>query len=183
MSLGSVGGQILSFLSFLCGWGIEIWGMEFPELVFQSQDWNHACFCTKFNLLIIMFYYLPGTSKNEKWSRSVVWLFATPWTVAHQAYPSMGTNKLNTYLFLVCPEWNIAISSLSLYCFCLLLHNFEKLRTRILVCPHLVLSSSLDLPSALLQLTLLPDGDEDGIIKFMKRSVTVKISDTVLRFM
>ena len=44
-----------------------------------------------------------------------------------------------------------------------------------------VLSSSLDLLSSLLQLTLLPEGNEDGIIEFMKRSVTVKISDTVLR--
>ena len=66
MSLGSMGGQILSLLSFLCGSGIEIWGMEFPEPVFQSQDGNHACFCTKSNLLIIMFYYPPGTNQSEK---------------------------------------------------------------------------------------------------------------------
>ena len=101
--------------------------MEFPEPVFQSQDWNHACFCTKSNLLIIMFYYPPGTNKSEKWSHSVMSDSLWPqWTIAHQASPSIGTDKLNTYLFLVCPEWTVALSGLNLHCFCLLLHNFKS---------------------------------------------------------
>ena len=32
-------------------------------------------------------------SEKWKWSRSVVWLFETPWTAAHQAPPSMGFSR------------------------------------------------------------------------------------------
>ena len=38
--------------------------------------------------------FLPWDSvSSSKWKRSRVWLFVTPWTVAHQAPPSMGFSR------------------------------------------------------------------------------------------
>ena len=40
----------------------------------------------------------------KKWkSPSCVWLFATPWTVAHQAPPSMGFSRQEYWSWLPCP--------------------------------------------------------------------------------
>ena len=37
---------------------------------------------------------------SEKWKWSRVWLFATPWTVAYQASPSMGFSRLHSHMFM-----------------------------------------------------------------------------------
>ena len=42
--------------------------------------------------------------KVKKWSRSVVWLFATPWTVTYQAPPSMGFSRQECWTGLPFPS-------------------------------------------------------------------------------
>ena len=43
-------------------------------------------------------------SEKWKWSHSVVWLFATPWTAAYQAPQSMGFSKLDYWSGLPLPS-------------------------------------------------------------------------------
>ena len=42
--------------------------------------------------------------KVKKWSRSVIWLFATPWTITYQAPPSMGFSRQECWTGLPFPS-------------------------------------------------------------------------------
>ena len=46
-------------------------------------------------------------SEKGKWSHSVVWLLATPWTEAYQAPPSMGFSRQEYWSGCHCLLWNL----------------------------------------------------------------------------
>ena len=75
-----------------------IFSLEFPSnlkenyLLSNFSGWQHLHFIGEFNVwkLSKVLMTLPGYVENVVKSLSHVRLFATPWTVAHQAPPFMG---------------------------------------------------------------------------------------------
>ena len=67
----------------------------------HGEEWA----CRKFYISIVLDFRLPACVLN--WCSRVwlfgVWLFATPWTVAHQAPLSMGFSRQQHWNGLPCP--------------------------------------------------------------------------------
>ena len=65
---------------------------------------NHLTIFIRKNQLFILSYLVPKSAHHcVVQSLSQVWLFATPWTVARQAPPSMGFSRQEYWSGLPCP--------------------------------------------------------------------------------
>ena len=72
--------------------------------VTETEDWVFFLVCHNFNLLLHPYDYI-GQKKERKKVKSLshVQLFATLWTVAHQAPLSMGFSRPEYWSGLPCP--------------------------------------------------------------------------------
>ena len=77
----------------------------------QPRDWTHVsctgrqilyCWVTREALLTLLGYSLASTCMLSRFSH--VQLFATPWTIAHQAPLSMGFSRQGHWSGLPCPS-------------------------------------------------------------------------------
>ena len=77
--------------------GLLAWSLHFKFLISLSQNGFSSCWWS----LPQSIYYFMACVRAQSWSH--VWLFVTPWTIAHQALLSVGSSRQDYWSGLPCP--------------------------------------------------------------------------------